>query len=205
MNTLKKIFLGPFGVGFLYFIIILFCSNYRIIYKNQIFSFTLIGLLIFITYFIIFRTLEDQSKLKLGLLGFSAGKIISIFSFPFIIYLNSKNSKHEVRTIEDIVELNTDSIKCLDIKYGIFFDGKDTIKRFKKDNHDYELLIFKDTERLCKIKWIDDCSYIRELENNNYTKVKFGIIDSIHHNMLVIPLFSNKTEKPQLDVVKKIR
>lgn len=206
LNILKKIFFGPFGVGFLYFIIILICLNYQIVSKNKIISFIVIGVLIFITYLIIFNLLEDQSKLKLGILGFSLAKLFSIFSFPFFIYFTTKNQDNSIKTIEDTVELKKDSIKCLELKYGVFFNGTDTIKRFRKDSIDYELIIYKNSERerLCKIRWIDDCSYIREISNNDFSKIKIGNINSLNHNMLTIPLFSHHSDKAQLDVVTKL-
>ncbi len=213
MNLLSKKIILPIIIGFLFYLFLLIGENADIISKDKTFSLISIGLGAMLLYVIVFGILQNKDNLTFGFAGLVFAQVFFSIGIPILViiykiyFLDYETKMPESLIEKDKIVFKTDSKKYLEIKYGVFVKGYDTINRFTKDNYDFELIKTFNGEKLYKIKWLDSCSYCRINQRNNSVAeiVKIGNFTNGKHEMYIKPAVTHKMEEERIESAYKIK
>jgi len=192
-------------IGFLFYLFIFLGHNSQLISKDSIKTWTAIISGIIFLYLFIYMLITNRESIGVAAIGFFISQTLFSIGIPIFmitnkVFFTTNNELPESLLERDKIELVSNSLECDKIKYGVFFDGIDSIIRYSENNQDYELIkITGFQEKLYRIKWLDSCSYVRIVNEGSVTEyVKIGNIQPESHQMYEKPITTHRIEDERI-------
>ena len=207
MNISKKGAIIALIIGNLYGWFFLFGRNPNWFEDKQslILVFLIVGVLLL--YISVIGIVRNRSNLAFGVSGIFLSKFTSIPLVFLVNYVTATNYKNQPKKEKSKIEIVKDSSLCESIKYGAFTNGLDTIIRVREKGKEYEISLLNNTSSKCRIKWIDNCSYMVIAKSGLVTKyVQIGNFSNGNsHNVYIKPPAMGKTVEESISRYKIIK
>ena len=167
--------------------------------------FLIVGVLLL--YISVIGIVRNRSNLAFGVFGIFLSKFTSIPLVFLVNFITTTNYKNQPKKEKSKIEILKDTSLCESIKYGTFTNGLDTIIRVNEKGKEYEISLLNNISTKCRIKWIDNCSYMVIAKSGLVTKfVQIGdFINGNSHDLYVKPPAMGKTVEESISRYKIIK
>jgi len=208
-KNLPKNIILPALIGAAFYFLLLFAENRFLVSQNQILTWIGVILGAITMYGIAIGTSKNAWNIELFFSGLRLssiffGILICLILYGIGYFYESKEKKFDSLLEKNGINLVSDNKKCINVKYGIFTNGFDTINRYREKGQDFESIKSNSFKEKYRIKWIDSCMYIRIENQSAITTTTLGNFENDTHYAFIRPSALHYIEEESYQMIIKI-